>query len=45
MSFITYQMLQVSINCYYLAVQKKKERLGTCMVLLWPPKTVLKTVI
>ena len=38
-------MLQVISNCYYLVVQKKLERLGAGMVLLWPPKNSAKTGI
>ena len=36
-------MLQVSSNGYYIAVHINLEKLGTDMVLIWPPKNGVKT--
>ena len=38
-------MLQVSSNGYYIAVHINLEKLGTDMVLIWPPKNGVKTGI
>ena len=42
MNVITNQILQVHRNCYNLAVQKKIERLGACMMPIWPPDNRVK---